>query len=303
MPATDALYNVLRQAAVVDYTKATTQDALALAQERQVQTQIMQNKLAGDQITRQVLSQFAQGIGPNTDPSSQVMPDDSPAVAASKTARAAQMQSQQYRNIATALSRAGADPDTVMKYNKEAIDQNYRAIQSSREAKEEQLAYTRAAASVAASVQPGDEDSFNIANDRLSKIMDPQTYRTLPFQRDHLGQPMFSPKSVRVMQTIAAQGRTAQEQAALTAKVEADQARIAKQKVDEQVAAARVQQIQSQTALNQTRAKVLENPVARPSSAAAAKPKPITPANKQERDAADSAIDAEEVKDRFGFAA
>ncbi len=300
------LYHALQQQATLDHTRAVTADTQALGEQRQITAQILQNKLQSDNLTRQVLQQFASGVSPEIDPSITVTPSDSPQVAASKSAKAAQMQSQQYRNIATALQRAGADPADVQKYNKDSIEQNYRALQSAREAQEEQAKTIKYAASIAQAVSPDDEDSFNIAINRL----DPELVRGLPFERGPAGQPLFTPRSVRVMQSVAAQGRTADEQAKLAAKVEADQTRALKQKEEAAVSQARVQELNSQTALNQTRARVLENPV--PKAAAPVKPKPVTPANKVEREAANEAVDAEdfgeasakwEPKARAAFAA
>lgn len=216
------LMNVLtgRDAAVQEL-QARTQDTKALAALRGVETQLAQQRLQEENISRQVFAKsLADGAIQQGDAAS---PDDTPIVSAQKDARRLQQQAQFYRKAAADMAQQGGSLEFAQKLTKDAYDAEQRSRQLLMEARLEQRDAAKQVGSIASGmIDPANVEAFQVGMRQL-RAMDPNIDDRYPWDRDANNHPIAGPRSASVAKQLATSGTDAGK--LLDDKIKMDQAK------------------------------------------------------------------------------
>jgi hypothetical protein len=211
--------------------------------------------------TQQVMKDYTQGnqFDPNLSPS----PDDTPAEAARKNLLTTQQQAVFARGLATAIAKGGGNPKDVNTWIDNARDASYRATYAAREYQTEQKNLNAQLASVADTAK--DDETANAAVQQLISLGGAKMVAGLTFDRDQQnGNVIWGPTTKRTFDSIKAAGTTYEQRANLLLKAQAEQdrqkieeRRVAKEKSDENVATARIANLQAGTKYHEAQTSAL----------------------------------------------
>ncbi len=254
------LYKTLEAQATLDQAKATAIDTQALAQMRQQSVLLGNIRMQQQTNTMQALQQSVQG---NVfDPSLEPQPDDTAVDAARKNAGRAAQQAQFSRRAAQRILQSGGDPQVARQYMQEADNAGWRSAQAQREALTEQKNLTSQLASIASTAK--DDDTADAALQQMISIA-PKIAGGLNLDRDPTsGKVVWGDNTQRTFNVVKAAGITAEQQVQNAQKVQAEldrqrieERRVAKERSDEQVAAARIANLQAGTEYHQEQTKAI----------------------------------------------